>query len=162
MGAAYNFVHTNAPPSSCGCFSMNGGDGWVGWRFTNQLSLVGQVASQRASNINGTAADLTLTSFLAGPRFVLYNPRRIQPFAQVLFGAAHASGLLTPAASGASGSVNAFALTAGGGADFRMSEHLSIRAVDVEYFYTRFDNGVNQHQNNLRIGAGLVVRFGSR
>ena len=23
--AGYNFVHTNAPPTRCGCFSMNGG-----------------------------------------------------------------------------------------------------------------------------------------
>jgi peptidoglycan-associated lipoprotein len=25
VDAGYNFVHSNAPPTGCGCFSMNGG-----------------------------------------------------------------------------------------------------------------------------------------
>jgi hypothetical protein len=35
---------------------------------------------------------------------------------------------------------------------------LEKRAAD--YYLTRFDNGTNDHQNNLRIAVGVVVRFG--
>ena len=126
-------------------------------------ALIGEVSSQRASNIDGTAADLTLTSFLGGPRFTLSLRKRIVPFAQLLLGGAHASsGALTPAASGAAGSANSFAMTAGGGVDVKLSSHLSLRAFQMDYYLTRFDNGVNSEQNNFRISAGIVFRFGRK
>jgi outer membrane immunogenic protein len=161
FGGDYDYVHTNAPPGGCGCFSMNGGDGWVGVHLAHHLSAVFQAAGESASNINGTSSNLTLISYLAGPRFTLLESRRIRPFAQALFGGAYASGLLTPAPSGASGSANVFALSAGGGVDVGISSHIAIRAVDVDYFYTQFNNDVNQHQNNLRVSAGIVFRFGA-
>jgi hypothetical protein len=34
-----------------------------------------------------------------------------------------------------------------------------MRLVEADYLVTTFDNGANNHQNNLRIGAGLVMRF---
>jgi outer membrane immunogenic protein len=160
LGGDYNFVHTNAPPGECGCFSMNGGDAWVGWHITDHFSAVAQGAVQHASRINGTTADLTLVSFLAGPRVTFRETHRWLPFAQALFGGAHASGLLTPSpTTGASGAANAFAFTAGGGLDFNLKMNFAIRAIEVDYFHTRFDNGVNQHQNNLRVAAGLFFRF---
>jgi outer membrane immunogenic protein len=163
VGGDYNFMHTNAPPGECGCFSMNGGDGWAGWNFTDHLAVVAQVAVQHASNINATSADLTLTSFLAGPRVAFRPTHRFVPFAQAMFGGAHASGLLTPVpVTGLSGTANSFAFTAGGGLDFHLSQHFSIRAIEADYYFTRFDNGVNNRQNNLRIAAGILFRFGSK
>jgi outer membrane immunogenic protein len=161
VGADYNYLRSNAPPGACGCFNMNGGDGWVGWRFTDNLAVVGQVGAQHASGINGTSTDLTLISFLAGPRIKLRQRHLFQPFGQALFGGAHASGLLTPLPSGAAGSANVFAFSAGGGVDLGFENHVSIRAVEVDYLYTHFANGVNQHQNNLRVSAGIFFRFGS-
>ena len=160
VGVDYNFVHTNAPPGQCGCFSMQGGDAWAGWFFTDHFSVVAQGAVQHASNINGTAASLTLVSYMAGPRVSFRETHRVVPFAQVLFGGSHASGLLTPSpTTGLSGTANAFAFAAGGGVDFKLSRMFSIRAIQADYFYTRFDNGGNQHQNNLRISAGLYLHF---
>jgi outer membrane immunogenic protein len=160
VGVDYNYVHTNAPPGQCGCFSMQGGDAWVGWFFTDHLSVVAQGAVQHASNINGTTASLTLVSYMAGPRVSFRETHRIAPFAQALFGGAHSSGLLTPSpTTGLSGTANAFAFSAGGGVDFKLSRTFSIRAIQADYFYTRFDNGGNQHQNNLRLSAGLYVHF---
>jgi hypothetical protein len=31
--------------------------------------------------------------------------------------------------------------------------------VEADYLVTTFDNGSNNHQNNLRVGAGVVLRF---
>jgi outer membrane immunogenic protein len=160
VGVDYNYVRTNAPAGDCGCFAMNGGSGWVAFNFSHSLGIVGEIASQYASNISSTGADLTLTSYLGGPRFTLRRSHHFAPFAQVLLGGAHASGSLAPGSSGLAGSANAFALTAGGGLDFSLTRHIALRAFEADYYLTRFDNGVNDHQNNLRIAAGVVIRFG--
>jgi hypothetical protein len=31
--------------------------------------------------------------------------------------------------------------------------------VQAEYFVTRLPNGLNNRENNLRIGAGIILRF---
>jgi peptidoglycan-associated lipoprotein len=160
LGASYSFVNANAPPGDCGCFSMNGGSGWFSYNFGHGLGLVGEVGSQYASNINRTTTDLTLTSFLVGPRHTWHPGHRIAPFGQVLVGGAHASGALTPTSSGLPVSENAFAMAAGGGVDVALGRHVALRLLQADYYLTRFDNGVNDHQNNLRIGEGIVFRFG--
>jgi hypothetical protein len=58
---------------------------------------------------------------------------------------------------------NAFALTAGGGLDIKLSHHFAIRVVQAEYLMTRFDNvatGKSAEQNNIRLSGGLVFRWG--
>jgi outer membrane immunogenic protein len=159
MGVDYNYVRTNAPPGGCGCITLHGGDGWVAFNFMPSIALVGQVSGQHASNIEGSGADLTLSSFLVGPRYSFTVTRRIVPFAQVLLGGAHATGSLAPDHIGIAGSSNAFAMTAGGGLDIGLSRHLAIRTAQIDYFMTRFSNGVNDRQNNLRLSAGIVLRF---
>jgi outer membrane immunogenic protein len=158
VGIDYNYVRTNGPPGGCGCFSMNGGDGWIAFKFAHSLAAVGQVAVQHASNI-GVSADLTFTSYLFGPRYSRAVTKRIVPFAQVLFGGTHADGSLAPGSAGVMGSPNSFAMTAGGGLDVGVSRRLAIRPAEVEYFLTRFANGVNDHQNNFRFSSGVVFRF---
>jgi peptidoglycan-associated lipoprotein len=160
VGLDYNYVRSNAPAGGCGCFTLNGGGGWVSFNFGRSLGVVGEIASQTASNISSTGADLTLTSFLAGPRYTWGHIHRLSPFAQVLLGGAHAGGSLAPGNSGLAGSANAFAMTAGGGLDIGLTRHIAVRAFEADYYLTRFDNGVNDHQNNLRIAAGVVIRFG--
>jgi peptidoglycan-associated lipoprotein len=158
VGANYNYVHTNAPPGGCGCFALNGGSAWVGVNLTRSFGIVGEVASQHGSDSTG---DLMLTSYLAGPRYTVHGFDRFKPFAQVLFGGAHASGSLAPGSASISGSPNAFAMTGGGGLDIGLTEHILLRAIQADYYLTHFDNGVNTRQNNFRIGAGLVIHFGS-
>jgi outer membrane immunogenic protein len=160
VGIDYNYVRTNAPGGSCGCFAMNGGSGWVAINFSHRLGIVGEFASQHASNISSSSgADLTLTSYLAGLRYTWGRTHHFAPFAQVLLGGAHASGSLAPGNSGLPRSPNAFALIAGGGLDIGLTRHLALRAFEADYYLTRFDNSVNDQQNNLRIAAGVIVRF---
>ena len=98
-----NYVGANAPPGGCGCFSLNGGSGWFGYDFDRGLALVAEVSGSHAANINGTASDLTLTSYLFGPRYSRQFKNRLLPFAQVLLGGAHASGALRTPRSRARG-----------------------------------------------------------
>ena len=51
-------------------------------------------------------------------------------------------------------------MTAGGGIDFKVSRQISVRPVQAEYFMTKIPDGLNNRQNNLRLGAGVVFRLG--
>jgi outer membrane immunogenic protein len=86
---------------------------------------------------------------------VNFRRGKVTPFAQTLFG-----GIRTTDGIGRSGPENNFAMTAGGGVDFRVSKHVSIRPVQAEYFMTKIPDGLNNRQNNLRVGAGIVLRLG--
>jgi len=161
-GANYNFVRSNAPPGSCGCFNMNGGNGWFSIGLPYHFSAVADVGVQYAGNINGSGVDLTLTSYVFGPRYNFLHSERVHPFAQALVGGSHASGSFSSSSVSASGSANAFAAVGGGGVDFDLTEHIGVRAIEADYFFTKYTNGTNDHQNNLRIAAGIYIRFGSR
>ena len=59
-------------------------------------------------------------------------------------------------------SQNAFAMTVGGGIDYRLSEHFSLRPAKVDYLLTRFNefgSTNTQTQNNLRVSTGILFRF---
>jgi outer membrane immunogenic protein len=179
VGGDYVYTMTNAPPGKCGCIFMNGGGGWLGYNFGPRMALVAEASSQGASNIEGTVYGLHLVSYLVGPRYSWHpegsfsrssEPRsavspavlnRVAPFVQLLLGEAHAQrSFLTPVPSGLPGSANTFALAAGGGVDLDLSPHWALRIVEADYYLTRFANGVNDRQNNTRISAGAVFRFG--
>ena len=53
-------------------------------------------------------------------------------------------------------------MTAGGGIDFKVSRHVSVRPIQAEYFMTKIPDGLNNRQDNLRIGAGVVLRLGRK
>lgn len=163
IALAYTYVHTNAPPAGCGCFSMNGGSGSYAYHFGPQFAAVIEVGAVHASNIDGSGLDLTLASYLGGPRFYYRRPNaRFVPYGQVLLGAVRATGGLAPANAGGASSSTVFGSTLGGGVEFNLSRTITLRAAQVDYFVTTFDNKVDGHQNNLRISAGAAYHFGKR
>lgn len=163
IGAGYKFVHSNAPPSGCGCFSMNGGSTSVNRQFTSSFSLAGEFDGTTNSSVNASGHSLTLLTYLAGPRYRVVPSRgRISLFGQVLAGGAHASGAMYAVSGSSSGSANAFATSIGGGTDVALSPRMAWRLIQAEYLLTLLPNGVNGRQNNIRIGTGVVLRFGGR
>jgi outer membrane immunogenic protein len=155
VGADYNYVRSNAPPGGCTCFSLNGGDASFAVHFDPAFAAVAEISSVHAGNISGSGADLTITSYLFGPRYHWHNHTKFTPFAQVLLGGAHAGTSL----AGVGSSANAFAAKVGGGVDYELTRRFSLRPFEANYYLTHFDNGVNDHQNNLQLGAGLVFHF---
>jgi hypothetical protein len=155
---------------------LNGGSTSIAFNFNRHLGLVGDFGGfddskllltgtgQPSSAVNSSG---TAYTYLFGPRFS-YRTRRITPFAQVLFGGIHASEVTVSSACSGAGcallpSENSFALTAGGGLDLNVHHHFAIRIVQAEYLMTRFENlstGAKASQNDMRISAGLVFRFG--
>jgi Outer membrane protein beta-barrel domain len=141
----YDYARVNSGGSA---FSFNGGGGQFAYNATNWLGVVGDLGGY----YTGSGFRSGLFSYVFGPRLNLRGRGKVTPFAQVLFGGARSI----------NGSPrNAFALTAGGGVDFKISEHFSIRPVQAEYFLTKFADSASNRQNNFRYSAGIIFRFGA-
>lgn len=161
----YSYLHSNAPPGGCGCFNLNGGSASFAWALKpGSWDLVGDVVSVHAGNVSAAGYGLTLSAFTAGVRYLPpFSRSNLHPFGQVLVGAAHSSGTLVQGSNAGSANAGAaFAANVGGGLDLNLSRRFSIRLVEADYLVTTFDNGANNHQNNARIGAGVVFKFGGR
>jgi peptidoglycan-associated lipoprotein len=165
LAAGYTYLHSNAPPGGCGCFNLNGGNATFAWPvMSGRFALVGDFTIAHAGTVSTTGNSLTLSTYTAGGRYLprlSHSP--IQPFGQALIGLAHAGGTLVQGANpGAANAGAAFAANIGGGADLKATPRVSVRLIEADYWLTTFDNGSNNHQNNLRISSGIVVRFGER
>jgi opacity protein-like surface antigen len=155
--AGYSYLQANPGVRGVDSFHLNGGSASAAYNLSNWLSGVADFGGYNNGNVLGTGASGTLSTYLFGPRVSYRHFGRITPFGEVLFGAAHASA----SAFGTTNSENSFAMSAGGGVDYRLSHRLAIRPFQVDYLMTRF--GVKtvgtQTQNNLRVSTGFVFRF---
>ena len=162
VALGYTYLRSNAPQGSCGCFNVSGGNATFAWPLASgKFALAGDVTIADAGTVSSSGDNLTLSTFTAGVRYLPpMKSRTFQPFGQVLAGLAHSSGTLVQGANpGAANAGAAFAGDFGGGLDLRVNPRFSIRLVEADYLLTTFDNGTNNHQNNLRISAGVVIRF---
>jgi len=162
LAVEYNYVRSNAPPGTCTCFNLNGGGASFAWPVASgRFAAVGEIAAVHAGSISPNSYGLTLSTYTAGvrylPRFTRWS---MQPFGQVLAGVAHSSGSLVQGQySLATNAGAAFAASVGGGLDLRANRRISLRLVEADYLATTIDNGSNNHQNNLRVSAGVVFHF---
>jgi outer membrane immunogenic protein len=156
----YSYVHSNAPPAGCGCFSMNGGTGDFAALLGHDFSAVAQAGGYFQNNVHNSGRSLRVETFLFGPRYSSAHWKRWTPYAQVLFGGSLGSGTLYGPNATTSGTASGFSMSAGGGMDFKVSPHVSIRLFQVDYLMTQLPNAVNNVQNNLRVTAGVVFRLG--
>ena len=162
VALGYTYLHSNAPPGGCGCFNLNGGSADFAWAIKpGSWDLVGDVVGGYASGVSAAGYGLTLTAFTGGVRYLPpMGHSSFQPFGQVLAGVAHSSGTLVQGSQSATTNAGAaFAGNFGGGVDLRIDHRFSVRLVEADYLLTTFDNGTNNHQNNLRISAGVVIHF---
>ena len=130
-------------------YNFNGGSGQFAYNANRWLGIVGDFGGYYTSD--GFHAGVL--SFLAGPRVNFRGHGKMTPFAQVLLGGARSID---------TSPLNAFAMTVGGGLDYKISQHFAIRPVQAEYFLTKFSDGASDRQNNFRYGAGVVFQFGTR
>jgi opacity protein-like surface antigen len=148
----YQYVRFN-PGNGANGVNCQGGSGSAAGYLTAQFGIVGEFGGCKVTGLpSGTSAHEL--NYLFGPRYYFRPQGRVFPFVQTLFGGEQFSAGVSGVGSG---SQNAFAWTAGGGADVTLTRHVSLRAVQVEYLMTRFGG---QSQNSVRIQSGLVWRFG--
>ena len=155
----YTYVHINLGGGAPG-IDCHGGGGSAAWSLNHYLGVVGEFTGCKWTGLPSGLSAHTLT-YLFGPRLTYRAYGRLEPFGEVLIGGAHAGGSATGFGSG---SANAFAMAIGGGADYKWKPSVAIRFIQADYLYTRFDlgPGAPTHQNNFRLQAGVVYRFGGR
>ena len=154
--AGYSYVRANPATSGTDGFSLNGGSASLSYNINNWLSGVADFGGYNNSNILSSGVNGTLATYLFGPRVSYRHFSRVTPFGEVLFGGAHFGSNVFSA-----NSQNAFAMTVGGGLDYRVSSHFSVRPAKVDYLMTRFavQSRGTPNQSNLRVSTGVVFRF---
>jgi hypothetical protein len=115
--------------------------------FRSSVALEGEARQLRWH----TAEDVTESSFVVGPRVELLRRGRLRPYAKLLVGGAI---LRFPFDYGRG---TYFAMVPGAGVEFRLSDRVTLRPVDVEYqTWTAFTFGA---MHPYGISAGLSVRL---
>jgi len=158
ISAGYSYIDLH-PGDPFNNFANQGGTGSFTYNASRIIGLTAEVGSYAYTrNLSGTQTDGGLTTFLFGPRLNLRRFDHFVPFTEFLFGGARGGGGLTGA-----GSKNVFSLATGGGVDVVLSKNVAWRFAQIDYLMTNFAGGnvgSSGRQNNLRLGSGLVLRFG--
>lgn len=174
----YSLIVYNPAKSLAGDRDLNGGGGSYGYNLGEYLTLKGEFEGYTTTtltyHVTATAGGIpesgTFTSqgnmftYLFGPQVNAY-PKRTRLFGEALFGGAstnaYANFFKAAHVSGLSASNNGFAMAFGGGLDIPFSKHMAIRAVQFDYFMTRYEwkaLGIN-NQSNFRYQAGVLYAF---
>jgi opacity protein-like surface antigen len=155
--AGYSFLQANPSTPTMDSFRLNGGSVSGAYNINNWLSGVADLGAYTNGNIGRDGFGGTMSTYLFGPRLSYRHFHRVTPFGQVLFGVARTNA----AAFQTANSQNAFAMTAGGGVDYRLTRRLTFRPLQVEYLLTRFQETTvgTQSQNNLRVSTGFLWSF---
>lgn len=192
-GYSYSRVYFVNEPPFPDPMSLNGGQASVTYYFMRHVGATAEFAAYTddLSTIQGT---FNTQGYLFGPstRFGLGKGRnqRVSFFAHQLFGTTHIS--LKPDQSGeqctetsAACTTNSFTMVTGGGVDFKLKKHISIRPVQMEYFTQQIalysflgeggatgvraaatssaevgdPNSIKLSTNGFRYSGGVVVRF---
>jgi hypothetical protein len=132
-----------------------------GWLFSasghvnDWLEVVGEVGGNYKSiSVFGSDVNLSVHSFLGGPRVSMHRNPTVSPFGHVLFGGARASGSFL----GEADSATDFALQPGGGVDVWFRRNLGVRVgADYRRIFSEGE-GVNE----FRFHAGIVLSGRSR
>jgi outer membrane protein OmpA-like peptidoglycan-associated protein len=148
-----------APGGGFSNFNNFGGSGSFTWNPSPWIGLTEELGGLSYNrNVNGSSIHGGITTYLVGPRLNLRKFDYFIPFAEFLLGGAHAGPPMT-----GDGSQSAFALAAGGGVDIALTRNIVWRFAEIDYLMTNFTGsslGGNGRQDNLRLGSGIVLRFG--
>lgn len=122
---------------------------------------------------------LSAYSIMAGPAVAIPLNGKLRPFVHALAGwdrvhlnAGNITGLPTPVST-ASSTYTDFAVALGGGVDYNVSHHFTLRLAQLDWFHTTINlsklygtafgpdllQGLSTHQVNFRFSTGIVVRF---
>ena len=141
-------------------FWLQGGALDLSAEFYHGLSIVANIATEYASNINSSSSvNLTMVTTTFGPRYTWTPKNKLAVFGHGLIGEAFGLDSVFPSLRGAETDFNTLALQVGGGIDLRLSKHFGLRAVQADWVRTQFPNSTTNVQNNLRLGAGIIFRL---
>ena len=182
----FSFVRFNPNSSILPSFNAPGGDYQFVYNVNSRVGVVADLGAVTKGELNHFGVDSTVVHFTAGPRFKFHGESRFQPFAQMLFGGAYstastkvilpsgvagvpAAGFIVnpdlPVAARLVVSRAGFSMLAGGGIDIKISKHVAMRPVGVDYYLVRLPGpltGNPQTVGNFRYSAGVNFLFGQQ
>jgi opacity protein-like surface antigen len=161
VGLEYSWLHVNSANYDYQR-TGNGGSGYLEYNVNSLIGLVGDFGGYANTR---TGINDKVVTYMFGPRFN-WRHSRFNPYVQFLFGGAYA----WAGPTNFSQNQNAFATAAGGGLDINLSNHISLKPIQVEYLTTQFDSArlggstqaFGDHQNDVRYSAGVVFKFGGK
>ena len=125
---------------------LNGGSTSLAYNFNRHLGLVADFGAYTNSEVRFTGAytgtvdvdnsNTAVLSYLFGPRLSFRNHKQLTPFVQALFGGVHANQVALKNCTTnciVLPKDDSFAMTAGGGLDFRIHRHFALRLIQAEY-----------------------------
>jgi hypothetical protein len=157
LAGGYSYVNFD-PGSPFDSFSNHGGTGSFTYNASRWLGLTAEIGDYSFKrNIGGANVEGGFLTYLFGPRLNLRRDYFV-PFAEFLIGGFRGDGGFTGAAQ-----QNSFALATGGGVDVVFTKNIAWRFAQIDYLMTNASGptlGASGRQNNLRLGTGLVIRWG--
>jgi hypothetical protein len=154
----YDAMHSDHVPGAT--FWMQGAGAEIEGRFYRGWGAVVDVAGLHTGNINTSGVGLDLVTAVFGPRYTWTT--KSQKFAvsgQALGGAAVGLNSVFPTMMGASSTEAAPAVDLGGGMNVALTPRVALRAFEANWVRTLLPNAGSNVQNNMRLGAGLVMRI---
>ena len=157
IAGMFNYANFH-PGGGFPSFNAFGGSGEFVWNPSRWVGLVEQIGGlSYRRNVNGLHQEGGVSTLLVGPRLNLRRDYFV-PFAEFLLGAGHVGVPFTGTESQSS-----FTLLAGGGVDIVFTRNVAWRFAEIDYLMTNFSGstlGGSARQDNLRLGTGIVLRFG--
>ncbi len=145
-------------------YSLHGWEGSVAGNLNSWFGLKADFSGHydiSEAARNGSIVGSNVHSFLFGPQFTSRASNHFQPYVHALFGAARGAYDYEPPFRDIVSTK--FAMAVGGGVDIRLSDAVAVRLVQADYLMTRFGSSsefdIKDRQDNLRLGAGLVLRW---
>jgi len=165
---AFTFAAERAQvlPNTC-CFWLKGVGADASFNFWKGMGVAGALNSGTAANVE-PGVDVKKISYLAGPRYTYTawrgkarpnGERRLQVFAQGLFGGVHGYAGLYPSATGSTSKANSFALQTGGGLNYYLTKGFGFRPIEVDFVRSELPNSTTDVQSDLRLSFGLTFHF---
>jgi hypothetical protein len=129
-------------------------------RLWRGVGVAADFAFLHTGDMNKQNVGLDLLTATFGPRYS-WSPkrRRSSCFGQFLVGGVKGLHSIFPGPGVPTDTASSLAYMTGGGLDVRLKHHLGLRAFEANWLRTQLPNSTTNVQNNLRLGAGVVVHF---
>ncbi len=160
--AGYSYVNLGVPGRPR--LNLQGGEAGLTLDFNSHFGIEVDGSYTRASNVYGSRHVVDLFSCMGGPVFYLRRGKKLDVYVHGLLGAARETGVNYDSYGRLLlGFVTEFAWAAGGGAEYRLDRHLSLR-LGGDYLSTgTFTPQITlKRESNVLAFAGFTYRFGGR
>jgi len=151
--------------------SVGSGDSWLqggsveaGIDIWRGLALAGNLTSTHTSSIGQQNVPLSLLVYTFGPRYRWTLPggkgKQTSVFGEAMVGGVRGFDSLFPTNSGStSPRASALAVQISAGIDVQLKHHFDLRPAEISWVRMQLPNSTSNTQNDLRISAGIVLRY---